>query len=79
MQEQENDDGPDEGSSTEDDWTQDWDDRDPDDDDRVEEDLERCGQIPHLGGGCQNAGTEYCDFECPYRDVDLYEEPAPGD
>ncbi len=27
-----------------------------------------CGLLPpHLGGGCQMAGTEYCDFECPFR------------
>ncbi len=30
-----------------------------------------CGQLPdHLGGGCQSAGTEYCDFECPFRGGD---------
>jgi hypothetical protein len=28
-----------------------------------------CGELPpHLGGGCSNAGSEYCDFECPFRD-----------
>jgi hypothetical protein len=23
-------------------------------------------------GQCSQAGTEYCDFECPYRDSDLF-------
>lgn len=32
--------------------------------------LEECGQWP--GGGCQLAGTEFCDFDCPYRDIDLF-------
>lgn len=27
-----------------------------------------CGQLPpDLGGGCQSAGSEYCEFECPFR------------
>ena len=31
--------------------------------------LDECGRLPeHLGGGCQLAGTEHCDFECPLRD-----------
>ena len=31
--------------------------------------LQECGRLPeHLGGGCQLAGTEHCDFECPFRD-----------
>ena len=30
-----------------------------------------CGLLPdHLGGGCQLAGTEHCDFDCPFRDDD---------
>lgn len=34
-----------------------------------ERDMEDCGELPpHLGGGCSNAGSEYCDFECPFRD-----------
>jgi hypothetical protein len=52
-----------------------WDDDDYDEwDDRDEYDdaLDDCGQIPHLGGGCLNAGTEYCDFECPFRDNRMY-------
>lgn len=29
----------------------------------------RCGRLPdHLGGGCSLAGSEECDFECPFRD-----------
>jgi len=31
------------------------------------EDLEAdCGMTPD--GYCMNAGSEYCDFECPFRD-----------
>lgn len=53
---------------------------DPFDDDDYEEDdlddeedaLNECGQMPSKHGTiCQLAGTEYCDFECPYRDIDL--------
>lgn len=30
--------------------------------------LGECGELPkHLGGGCSQAGSEYCDFECPFR------------
>jgi len=37
--------------------------------DELEEAIEECGMLPeHLGGGCQLAGTEHCDFECPFRD-----------
>lgn len=39
------------------------DERDEDDPDEPEFD---CGFVP--GHGCQLAGTEDCDFECPYRD-----------
>lgn len=29
-----------------------------------------CGLLPdHLGGGCTMSGTEYCDFDCPFRDL----------
>lgn len=28
-----------------------------------------CGELPeHLGGGCMKAGSEECDFDCPFRD-----------
>lgn len=38
-------------------------------DDELEEAVQECGLLPkHLGGGCQLAGTEHCDFECPFRD-----------
>lgn len=51
----------------------DWDDvPDYDDDDggdEIEDAIGECGQIP--GGGCMLAGTEHCDFECPFRD-DMY-------
>ncbi len=27
-----------------------------------------CGELPpSLGGGCSHAGSEYCEFECPFR------------
>lgn len=42
---------------------------DDDDNDAWDEALEECGLLPpHLGGGCQLAGTEHCDFECQFRD-----------
>ena len=41
-----------------------------DDDDFEEDEYERasqeCGEMP--GGFCTNAGTEFCDFMCPFRD-----------
>jgi hypothetical protein len=37
--------------------------------DELEEAIEECGILPpHLGGGCTLAGTEHCDFDCPFRD-----------
>lgn len=34
-----------------------------------EEAMDNCGRLPpDLGGGCQLAGSEYCDFDCPFRD-----------
>jgi hypothetical protein len=31
---------------------------------------DECGRLPEdIGGGCQLAGTEHCDFECPFRDT----------
>lgn len=48
------------------------DDLDDDFDDECEYDpLDECGLLPaHLGGGCTLAGTEHCDFDCPFRDMD---------
>lgn len=46
--------------------------RDDDDRDELEDALKDCGQVP--GGGCVNAGTEYCGFECPYHDIDLFSD-----
>ncbi len=40
----------------------DWDDGEPDDDDFYD-----CGWV--RGQGCQLAGSEDCDFECPHRDA----------
>jgi hypothetical protein len=47
---------------------------DPDLNDEFDEDdgLDECGQVPD--GGCAMAGTEYCDFECPFRDEDLFDD-----
>jgi hypothetical protein len=40
-------------------------DLDPDDEeDDFEREMDECGQI--RGGGCMYAGTEYCDWECPF-------------
>lgn len=38
------------------------------DEDAIEDLMDECGQMPD--GGCSLAGTEYCDFECPFRDDD---------
>jgi hypothetical protein len=35
--------------------------------------LEECGQSASYPG-CTLAGTEHCDFECPFRDMDLSED-----
>lgn len=39
--------------------------------DEFEEAISNCGEVP--GGGCMQAGTEYCDFECPFRDAMIRE------
>ena len=40
--------------------------------DEFEEAIQNCGQLhPRYGGGCMLAATEYCDFECSFRD-ELY-------
>lgn len=61
-----------------DEFESDWfDEDDPDDHEyecdceecRIERAFEDCGRLPDdLGGGCQLAATECCDFECPFRD-----------
>lgn len=38
------------------------------DEDATLELAQACGRMP--GGSCSNAGSEYCDFECPFRDED---------
>lgn len=43
--------------------SEDYDDATEDEDDRWEFD---CGRDRH--GNCGKAGSEECDFECPYRD-----------
>lgn len=45
----------------------DEDDYQPDDGDEMQELFDACGQTQD--GTCQLAGTEYCDFECPFRDA----------
>lgn len=43
----------------------DWDDDDgPNDDDAIDYLMDECGRDP--GGGCSMAGTEYCDWDCPF-------------
>ena len=39
-------------------------------DERAEQECgELCGELPErLGGGCSAAGSEHCDFDCPFRD-----------
>lgn len=35
----------------------------------MERAMDKCGRLPpKLGGGCTKAGSEYCDFDCPFRD-----------
>lgn len=36
------------------------------DEDLDDDEMEDCGQTPD--GLCQLAGTEYCDWTCPYAD-----------
>lgn len=47
-----------------------WDDADDGftDEDAIENLMDECGQ--DRSGSCSLAGTEYCDFECPFRDDD---------
>jgi hypothetical protein len=43
----------------------DYDEDDPyTDDDAIDDLMDECGQDRH--GHCSLAGTEYCDFECPF-------------
>lgn len=45
--------------------------------DKYEDALQECGQVQD--GGCLMAGTEFCDFECPFRDTDLFADPDEED
>lgn len=38
---------------------------DADDEDAIENLMDECGK--QSDGDCLNAGSEYCDFECPFR------------
>ncbi len=51
----------------------DWDDYDYEEGDELSEPEFDCGFI--TGEGCSMAGTEDCDFDCPYRD-ELMKHPA---
>ncbi len=59
-------------SSADTDWNDkdnDWDDDDDvcdidDEEDEFERAMDECGQMH--GGGCMLAGTEFCDWECPF-------------
>lgn len=37
---------------------------DANDDDAIDSLMDECGQ--DQSGSCSQAGTEYCDFECPF-------------
>lgn len=39
-------------------------DPDADDDDAIDDLMSECGK--DSSGGCSLAGTEYCDWECPF-------------
>ena len=39
-------------------------DREPNDDDAIEALMDDCGK--DASGSCSLAGTEYCDWECPF-------------
>jgi hypothetical protein len=60
------------GDDERDDYEDDYNDRDDDEDD-FEEALQNCGQI--RGGGCMKAGSEECDFECPFSAA-MYREAS---
>ncbi len=39
--------------------------------------IDMCGQLPEdLGGGCLAAGSEYCDWKCPFRQQ-VFREATP--
>lgn len=49
----------------------DWHPRDdgPEDSDELDDALAECGFIP-TEGTCVLAGTEYCDWDCPFNPTD---------
>ena len=59
-------------SSADNDWNDEYDDYDDnntacdidDEEDEFERAMDECGQMH--GGGCMLAGTEFCDWECPF-------------
>ncbi len=67
---------PDEGRRISDPGWNSWDEIDDGPDDRGDDynPADECGRFD---GGCMLAGTEHCDFECPFRDsVDLRQAEA---
>jgi hypothetical protein len=55
-------------------WMQDNQDADMTEEDALDHLLNECGQTDD--GDCLLAGSEYCDFECPFRDELFGEEAA---
>lgn len=55
---------PDYGDDERNDFDDDWRDDDDYEQDEFETAMGECGQM--RGGGCMLAGTEHCDFECPF-------------
>jgi hypothetical protein len=51
----------------------DFDGDDDDEPDEWEEAMQECGRGQGYEG-CTQAGTEYCEFECPFRDEELDED-----
>jgi hypothetical protein len=58
-------------------WMQDNYEGDITEQDALDHLLAECGQTND--GDCLQAGSEYCDFECPFRDELFATEDAPED
>ena len=55
-----------------------WNEANGEETDLYEELLSECGMT--RDGGCMYAGSEYCDWDCPFDNLDLMEEdPGPYD
>ena len=66
-------------STTPPDWFDYADDLDQDDDEDGGDPGEECGRWinGHLTSSCTKAGSEECEFECPYRNT-LYRRTSAG-